>query len=234
MTTAAVQPTTATVVVNLVQPQQAHPPTLQLQQGVPQHDAANTTDSESGYSSYAGDTPMSSKSHSPVVTQVPQNPLTNQGQSMDSNCNNTNRVQVQQQNNGVNTRQVCYTNGQASPMNRNGFDADAANANVPMQAHEEPISTNDIKTESPQLGSMSAAMSPMSEESIQSYQSSLNNMLPEAKLDPVGDRLKLVEQVIETVVQAHLDTCNYTAEKVQIGLQSYFKAQEEGRTLVSI
>ena len=43
----------------------------------------------------------------------------------------------------------------------------------------------------------------------------------EAKLPPNDERVKLVIQVIGSTVQAHMETCVYTSEKVSLGFQKY-------------
>lgn len=43
----------------------------------------------------------------------------------------------------------------------------------------------------------------------------------EAKLPPNDERVKLVIQVIGSTVQAHMETCVYTSEKVSLGYQKY-------------
>lgn len=43
----------------------------------------------------------------------------------------------------------------------------------------------------------------------------------EAKMAPSSERVELIEHVITTTVEAHMNTCNYTLEKVTEGLRRY-------------
>ena len=49
----------------------------------------------------------------------------------------------------------------------------------------------------------------------------LKPITAEAKLVPSGTRLQLVDHVISATAEAHMNTCNYTAEKVAEGLRKY-------------
>lgn len=52
---------------------------------------------------------------------------------------------------------------------------------------------------------------------------SLQLLSVEAKMTPPGERMELIEHVIATTVEAHMNTCNYTSEKVAEGLRHYYE-----------
>ena len=46
-------------------------------------------------------------------------------------------------------------------------------------------------------------------------------LLAQARIEPVGERRELVQQMIESVVKAHMQTCNYTDDKVKVGKEQF-------------
>jgi hypothetical protein len=55
----------------------------------------------------------------------------------------------------------------------------------------------------------------------------LAELVDEARRLPVSgsERANLVEQVIRSVIDAHMNTCNYTKEKIELGLQRYIQVR---------
>jgi len=49
----------------------------------------------------------------------------------------------------------------------------------------------------------------------------LDSLLEEARQPPTLERKELIHQVVDTVIEAHMNTCNYTTEKVKEGIQNY-------------
>lgn len=59
--------------------------------------------------------------------------------------------------------------------------------------------------------------------------SSIEVLIAEAVKPPDWVKMRLIKHVVETVVEAHLNTCNYTVEKVAHGLQRYNEASQKGQ-----
>lgn len=80
-----------------------------------------------------------------------------------------------------------------------------------------------VLTEESQDSSFTSGGHPGSSTDIEVLQMSatLKQLMEEAKLVPSGTRLQLVEHVISATMEAHMNTCNYTAEKVAEGLRKY-------------
>ncbi len=55
----------------------------------------------------------------------------------------------------------------------------------------------------------------------------LNELLQRAKQTPTTDQQLLIEQSLERVINAHMDTCIYTADKIAEGMRKFRKMQEE-------
>ena len=55
--------------------------------------------------------------------------------------------------------------------------------------------------------------------------STIISLMQEALVPPSGERRDLITQVVDTVLEAHLTTCNYTLEKVATGMARYRKLQ---------
>lgn len=54
---------------------------------------------------------------------------------------------------------------------------------------------------------------------------SIQTLIQEAMIPPTGERQDLITQVVETVTEAHLNTCNYTSDKVAEGMAKYKRIQ---------
>lgn len=56
----------------------------------------------------------------------------------------------------------------------------------------------------------------------------LDTLLDEARQPPNPERKELIDQVVETVIEAHMNTCNYTTEKVKAGIEKFIVNQTNG------
>lgn len=59
--------------------------------------------------------------------------------------------------------------------------------------------------------------------------SSIEVLIAEAVKPPDWVKMRLIKHVVETVVESHLNTCNYTAEKVAHGIQRYNEMSLKGQ-----
>lgn len=59
--------------------------------------------------------------------------------------------------------------------------------------------------------------------------SSIEVLIAEAVKPPDWVKIRLIKHVVETVVESHLNTCNYTAEKVADGIQRYNEMSLKGQ-----
>lgn len=49
----------------------------------------------------------------------------------------------------------------------------------------------------------------------------LESMIADAKEEAHGEKAELIQSVTETIIEAHMNTCNYTCEKMQEGIKRY-------------
>ena len=62
----------------------------------------------------------------------------------------------------------------------------------------------------------------------------LDTLLDEARQPPTPDRKELIDQVVDTVIEAHMNTCNYTTEKVKAGIEKFILNQSNSPPPVSL
>ena len=86
------------------------------------------------------------------------------------------------------------------------------------EEHHEQLEMLSISTRLPCEVKQEGDTSPRSESSVTP---DIPSLLAQARIEPVGERRELVEQMIESVVKAHLQTCNYTDEKVKEGKEQF-------------
>ena len=271
----------------------------------------STGDSESGYSSHGGDTPSSTKSHSPVVSQAPgSGPSVTQSQTgplpahitiktentmshmpVDSNGqlrphhsssghaamlggHQTLVPNTGQQGGAVNLSQfhphtgpsqtymsshgskqhsnmmnpslqqhgnasseysgqrstsplshLAHMQNRQSALAMGGSQSTSSHKSLPSQIeeiHSEGFRNMYIKQEPDTIPapSCSSQLSPHADPEMPPL-GTIETLIPEAREEPTGERLVLVNQVIETIADAHLSTCNYTSEKVAAGMKKY-------------
>lgn len=58
-------------------------------------------------------------------------------------------------------------------------------------------------------------------EPMSTMSASLQMLAEESKTEPSGERLQLIEHVIMMTVEAHMNTCHYTADKVDDGIKRF-------------
>jgi len=58
---------------------------------------------------------------------------------------------------------------------------------------------------------------------------SIEVLIAEAVKPPDWVKMRLIRHVVETVVEAHLNTCNYTSDKVALGIQRYKEMSMKGQ-----
>jgi len=266
-------------------------------------------DSESGYSSHGGDTPSSTKSHSPVVSQAPvSGPAVTQAQTgplpahitvktennmshvlLDSNghlrqhmtsagyvamlgghqammsTGPPNMAHIQQPPSAaqayvgghgpnhlshanlknvqsltcVSSEYDAQHSSNTSPLshlanmqNRQSTLAmgHSQSSHKPLPSHVDEFNVTEsfrnvyIKQEPDMLpaSTCSSQMSPHADPDMPPL-GTIETLIPESREEPVGERLVLVNQVIETITDAHLNTCNYTSEKVDSGMKKYYE-----------
>ena len=86
------------------------------------------------------------------------------------------------------------------------------------EEHHEQLEMLSISARLPCEVKQEGNTSPRSESSVTP---DIPSLLAQARIEPVGERRELVEQMIESVVKAHLQTCNYTDEKVKEGKEQF-------------
>lgn len=77
-------------------------------------------------------------------------------------------------------------------------------------ANAEPQNTPDVNLNSPDIKGVETKTLML-----------LNSMIQEAKLIPGKERALLLEQVADTIEEQHLNTCNYTVPKLEVGMSKY-------------
>ena len=192
--------------------------------------------SESGYSSFGGDTPSSMKSHSPVTSSnaVPSVTVkTEPGMSgacvMAAN-NKANNIQTMNNLNAANAVISMANQHHVAPPS---LSTGATNQlpPPPLPQHQ-AVPTTFIDQDSSSGSPNSIPSNPMTPATPASNSDepvitlgTIKLLMMDAKKSPSTERAQLIEQVIATVDDAHSKTCNFTKEK----LEKAFKIFDETR-----
>ncbi|ELU11613.1 hypothetical protein CAPTEDRAFT_227484 [Capitella teleta] len=169
-------------------------------------------DSESGYSSHgSGDTPSGSKSHSPITSQVPH--VANGNGLMPPLPPPHNMVvpkiepglgEDSQDMRSMDINLLIQDNGDSIFNDPASF------------AHASELDFSQLTIKKEPLDELAARLD---------ISVTMRTLIGEAMQPASGERRELISQVVDTILEAHLNTCKYTSEKVAAGILRHHRIQ---------